>query len=134
MHRLHPRTAVAFRLLSSIAEDSSPQSLLARSTLVPSAFALAWSGPAEPAQVAHLQRRLQPLLDRLLEESADLVIVDGPSLAEGGDLLTYNMDVDDVILVVRPGHTSRADLERTRELLEHARGQPTGAILIGGTR
>ena len=124
----------ARRLRDAIEEDTPPQSLLAPSALIPSASALAWSGPAEPAVIAQLQQRLQPLLDRLVEQSADLVIIDGPSLAGGGDLLTYNMTVDDMILVVRPGHTSRADVERTRELLEHTRRQPSGAILVGGTK
>ncbi|MDP8910340.1 MAG: AAA family ATPase [Chloroflexota bacterium] len=124
----------ARRLREAITNETAPRSLLARSALIPSASVLAWSGPVESALIAQLQRRLQTVLDRLVENSADLVIIDGPSLAEGGDLLTYNMDVDDVILVVRADHTSRSDLERTRELLEHTRGRPTGAILIGASK
>ena len=124
----------ARRLREAITEDTAPGSLLARSALIPSVSVLAWSGPAEAALLAQLQRRLQTVLDRLVETSADLVIIDAPSLDEGGDLLSYSMDVDDVILVVRADHTSRSDLERTRELLEHTPARPTGAILVGGER
>jgi len=119
------------RLRGVLTEDTPLQLLLARSALTPSVMALAWSGPVEPALTAQLQRRLQSLLDSLIGASADLILIDAPSLAEGGDSLTYTVNVDDVILVARLGHTSRADLERARELLDQTRGRPIGVILIG---
>ena len=123
----------ARRLAAAVADDSDPASLLATSPLAPSAKALAAS-PADSADAAllpRLQQRLPPLLDALLERSADLVIIDAPALDEDGDSLSYAIDVDDLLLVVRLGHTSRSSIERTRELLEHTSARPTGVILIG---
>lgn len=120
-------------LRAAIDEDMAVDSALTPSRLAPSVRALACSGPVDAALLSRLQRRLRTLLNDLVEE-ADLVVVDAPSLAYGGDALTYAMDVDDVLLVARMGHTGRSDLERARELLEEGGQRPTGAILIGATK
>ncbi len=122
----------ARRLQEAVAGDLPIDSLLAPVALEPSAYVLAASG-FDTGFLATLQRRLPALLNDLLDDSADLVIVDAPPL-DGGDSLSYAQDVDDVLLVVRLGHTRRSSIERTRDLLQNVRRAPTGAILVGDTK
>ncbi|HWC28163.1 MAG TPA: Wzz/FepE/Etk N-terminal domain-containing protein [Solirubrobacteraceae bacterium] len=124
----------ARRLREAIAGERELGALLAASPLAPSARALAATpagGADDAALLARLPQRLPPLLDALLDESADLVIIDAPALDEAGDALSYAVDVDDLLLVTRLGHTTRSSLARTRDLLEHTSARPSGAIVIG---
>lgn len=122
----------ARRLREAVDGTTPLKELAAPSPLAPFAHVLACSGDVDAAFVASLQRRLQPLLNGLLEESFELVIVDAPSFGQGNDSLNAAMDVDDVLLVARLGHTSRSSMDRTRDLLEDTGWRPTGVILIGG--
>lgn len=70
---------------------------------------------------------------RLLEEArnrAKYVIVDMPPLAETIDALAVADSVDEVVMVVRMGHTRVARLAGLRDLLLH-HGQPAGFAVIG---
>ena len=69
-----------------------------------------------------------------LEEAraiADYVVLDTAPLGEVSDALTIADQVDDVIVVARPGHTNRMNLQTVRDLLDGAGVQPTGLLLIG---
>jgi Mrp family chromosome partitioning ATPase len=68
------------------------------------------------------------------KELADYVILDGPALGEAGDALGLVGEVDEVIVVARPGHTDRVSLARTRDLLGRAGRTPAGFLLVGRSR
>jgi Mrp family chromosome partitioning ATPase len=87
-------------------------------------------GGETTALVDAVARRLPELLDRA-RQLADYVIVDTPPLGQISDGLRAAMVVDDVVLVARPGNTSRVELERTRELLDRMDRTPSGLVVIG---
>jgi Mrp family chromosome partitioning ATPase len=73
-------------------------------------------------------------LPALLKEAralADHVVIDTAPLGEVGDALTLAREVDDVIVVIRPGNTNRGHLRVMRDLLEGVGKMPTGYLLIG---
>jgi len=90
------------------------------------------------AQVRHdvtplleaIQRRIPELVQRA-HEVADYVVIDTAPLGEVSDALRIASVVDDVLLVVRPGHTDRSHLERTREILENTGHRPSGLVVVG---
>jgi MinD-like ATPase involved in chromosome partitioning or flagellar assembly len=77
-----------------------------------------------------IQRRI-PELVRRAHEVADYVVIDTAPLGEVSDALRIASVVDDVLLVVRPGHTDRSHLERTREILENTGHRPSGLVVVG---
>lgn len=87
-------------------------------------------GGEATALVDAVARRLPELLDRA-RELADYVVVDTPPLGQISDGLRAAMVVDDIVLVARPGNTSRVELERTRELLDRMDRTPSGLVVIG---
>jgi Mrp family chromosome partitioning ATPase/capsular polysaccharide biosynthesis protein len=86
-------------------------------------------GDVTPLLEALTQRLPEMLHD--LGRVADYVIIDTAPLGQVSDALRVAPLVDDSILVVRPGHTDRTDLLRTRELLDRMGHPPTGLLLIG---
>ncbi len=68
------------------------------------------------------------------KQLADFVIVDTAPLGAVSDALRVAGAVDDVVLVVRPGHTDRSEVRRARELLERLHHTPTGLVVIGQGR
>jgi Mrp family chromosome partitioning ATPase/capsular polysaccharide biosynthesis protein len=73
-------------------------------------------------------------LPRLIEEVsglAEYVVIDTPPLGEISDALRITPHVDDIVIVVYPGNTNRANYEVMRDLLERSGDQPTGLLLIG---
>jgi len=73
-------------------------------------------------------------LPSLLAEArllADWVIVDTPPIGEVSDAIPIAAECDEVLLVVRPGHTDRARLILARDLLSRIDVIPAGTVLIG---
>lgn len=68
------------------------------------------------------------------KQLADFVIVDTAPLGAVSDALRVAGAVDDVVLVVRPGHTDRSEVTRARELLERLQHTPTGLVIVGQGR
>ena len=62
---------------------------------------------------------------------ANYVIVDTQPLGEVSDALRLARAVDDIVVVMRPGNTSRGHLKVMRELLERIGQTPEGCIIIG---
>jgi Mrp family chromosome partitioning ATPase/capsular polysaccharide biosynthesis protein len=83
----------------------------------------------DPAPLDELVRRL-PDLVAAAKAHDDYVIVDTPPLGEVSDALRIAGQIDDIVVVVRPGHTDRADLARLRELLERTGHRPAGFVVI----
>jgi len=79
-----------------------------------------------------LSRRLPELLKQA-KELADYVILDTAPLGEVSDALRLADEVDDLIIVSRPGHTMRANFEIMRDLLEQTGHEPLGYLLLGVT-
>jgi Mrp family chromosome partitioning ATPase len=77
-----------------------------------------------------LRRRLPALLEEA-SALADFVVIDTSPVGEVSDALTILDQADDILIVARPGHTSRANLENARELLATGGVQPTGLIVLG---
>jgi Mrp family chromosome partitioning ATPase len=73
-------------------------------------------------------------LPSLLEEArllADWVIVDTPPIGEVSDAVPIAGECDEVLVVVRPGHTDRARLILARDVLARIDVIPAGTVLIG---
>jgi Mrp family chromosome partitioning ATPase len=85
---------------------------------------------AATALVEAVMRQL-PELVRRARELADYVIIDTPPLGQISDGLRAAMVVEDIVLVARPGNTSRVELQHTRELLDRMDHTPNGLIVIG---
>ena len=77
-----------------------------------------------------LARRLPGILAEA-ESLADYVILDTPPLGEVSDALRLVGEVDDIIVVVKPGNTDRTSFELVRDLLERAGQTPSGLLVIG---
>jgi Mrp family chromosome partitioning ATPase len=90
------------------------------------------------AQVRHdvtplleaIVRRIPDLVSSALQV-ADYVVIDTAPIGEVSDAVRIASVVDDILLVVRPGHTDRAALEHTEEVLEHTGHRPSGLVVIG---
>ncbi len=80
-----------------------------------------------------LSRRIPELVESA-SELADYVVIDTAPIGIVSDALRVAAAVDDIVLVTRPGNTNRADLQRTRELLEHMGQTPTGMLVLGAAR
>jgi Mrp family chromosome partitioning ATPase/capsular polysaccharide biosynthesis protein len=95
--------------------------------------------PRLKALAAHTGDRsgFETLIERLpslLAEArllADWVIVDTPPIGEVSDAIPIAAECDEVLLVVRPGHTDRARLILARDLLSRIDVIPAGTVLIG---
>lgn len=100
----------------------------------PSIPGLQLLGARPQPNVIPLVEALTRQLPALIQEAhalADYVIIDTPPLGEVSDALRMAGAVDDVILVARPGHTDRAALQQTRELLDRMGQSPTGLVVVG---
>jgi capsular exopolysaccharide synthesis family protein len=74
------------------------------------------------------------MLPAVLEQAAGLaeyVVIDTPPLGEISDALWITPHVDNIILVVYPGNTNRANYEVMRDLLDRSGDRPAGLLVIG---
>ena len=62
---------------------------------------------------------------------ADWVIVDTPPIGEVSDAVPIAGECDEVLVVVRPGHTDRLRLIVARDVLRRIDVTPAGAVLVG---
>lgn len=86
--------------------------------------------PSDVTMLDILNRRLPEILASA-EEQADYVVIDTAPLGEVSDALGVAQVVDAILLVARLGHTTRRNLEITRDLLMRIGKEPTGCLLIG---
>lgn len=82
------------------------------------------------ALVESLRARLPSLLDEA-RSLADFIVVDTAPLGEVSDALTIADQADDIVVVVRPGHTNRVNLETVRDLLDSSGHDPAGLLVLG---
>jgi Mrp family chromosome partitioning ATPase len=82
------------------------------------------------ALVEAVSRRLPELIADA-RELCNYVVIDTAPMGEISDALRLVADVDNIIVVVRPGTTNRANFEMMRDLLERTAYTPAGFLLIG---
>lgn len=99
---------------------------------VPNLRVLSPSSPTarSDALVEAFTDHLPELLARA-SELAQFVVIDTAPLGEISDALRVMPVVDDIIIIVYPGKTNRANFEIMRDLLERAGDRPTGMLVIG---
>jgi Mrp family chromosome partitioning ATPase len=86
--------------------------------------------PGSPWALEALVNRL-PQLVRAARGRAEFVVIDTPALGEVSDALPLLREVDDVIVVTRPGHTERAAYVAMRDLMERLAAPVHGALVMG---
>lgn len=118
-------------LASMLTSDAELLDLLIESAVAPGLSVLA-AAEGDSAFLESLVRRLPSILAEA-KEMADFVILDTAPLGEVSDALRVASQIDDLVLVARPGHTNRHNFEQVRDLLERAAARPTGLLLTGQT-
>jgi Mrp family chromosome partitioning ATPase len=103
---LTPRHSLVATLTGTpLAELLTPAPQLPPLQVVPAA-----STEGDIALLESLRRKLPAILEEA-QALADYVVLDTAPLGEVSDALTIADQVDDIIVVARPGHTNRANLE-----------------------
>jgi len=98
------------------------------------AFTVLPCGPIPPSPLALLGGpEMAPLVAHLQAE-ADVVLLDTPPLGVIKDAVVLAGSVDQVMLVVRIGHTRRDDLKRCRDDLSRTGSPLLGVVSVGGQR
>jgi Mrp family chromosome partitioning ATPase len=82
------------------------------------------------ALVEALSRRLPELIADA-RELCNYVVIDTAPIGEISDALRLVGDVDNIIVVTKPGNTNRANFEMMRDLLERTAYTPAGFLVIG---
>jgi len=82
------------------------------------------------ALVEALSRRLPELIADA-RELCNYVVLDTAPIGEISDALRLVSDVDNIVVVTRPGNTNRANFEMMRDLLERTAYTPAGFLVIG---
>ena len=77
-----------------------------------------------------LMERL-PVLLAEARQQADWVIVDTPPIGEVSDAVSIAGACDEVLVVVRPGHTDRSKLVVARDVFARIDVMPVGTVLVG---
>ena len=112
-----------------LTSDTNLPELLVESPATPGLRVL---GAAE-GDVAFLEALVRRLPDILGEakQMADFVVLDTAPLGEVSDALRVAAQIDDIVLVARPGNTNRHSFEQVRDLLERSGARPTGLLITG---
>lgn len=118
-------------LSSMLTSDAELLDLLVRSPIAPGLTLLA-AVEGDSVFLEALIRRLPAILAEA-KEMADFVVLDTAPLGEVSDALRVAAQIDDIVLVARPGHTNRHNFEQVRDLLERAGARPSGLLLTGQT-
>ena len=119
-------------LLSLLADNVNFADLLVPAPQLPPLRVVPAGTEGDVVLLEALSRRLPELLKQA-KELADYVILDTAPLGEVSDALRLADQVDDLIIVSRPGHTMRANFEIMRDLLEQTSHEPLGYLLLGVT-
>lgn len=114
-----------------LGESTSLASFLKPAPHLPTLSVLALrAGEGDIALVEAMNRRLPQLIEEA-RERASYVVVDTAPLGEVSDALHIASDVDDIVIVVRPGHSNRSNLLTVRDLLSRTGHVPAGFLVIG---
>lgn len=113
-------------------EDVSLESLVSPSPGLPSLSVLAIDprGPQDAALMEKLARRLPEIVAEA-RELAEFIVVDTAPVGEVSDALRFTRQVDEILVVTRPGHTNRSNAKVMRELMDGLDERPRGLVVIG---
>jgi capsular exopolysaccharide synthesis family protein len=121
------------RLQRLLSESSSLEGFLRPAPHLPSLSVLALgAGEGDTALVEAMNRRLPQLIEEA-RQRASYVVVDTAPLGEVSDALHIAGDVDDIVIVTRPGHSNRTHLITVRDLLSRTGHMAAGFLVIGNT-
>jgi succinoglycan biosynthesis transport protein ExoP len=67
------------------------------------------------------------------KEQADFVVIDSPPLTAVIDALPLAQLADEILLVVRAGHSRLTKLAQLAEILNNQGAYPTGVVMVGGS-
>lgn len=87
------------------------------------------AGPTPPQPSELLGSKIMKELLHYCAEHYDHVILDSPPTLTVTDAVLLSVEVDRVILVIRSGHTTRAALRRSRDLLSHVKANVMGVVI-----
>jgi tyrosine-protein kinase len=89
--------------------------------------------PTRRGDISSLESLIGRLPDLLTQARriADCVIVDTSPVGEVSDAIRIAGECDEVVVVVRPGHTNRAKLVVVQDLLARIGATPVGTVLVG---
>jgi capsular exopolysaccharide synthesis family protein len=122
---MNPRRSLVSTLTGTPLSDLlTPAPQLPPLQVVPAA-----SAEGDVALLESLRRRMPAILEEA-QALADYVVLDTAPLGEVSDALTITDKVDDIVVVARPGHTNRMNLETVRDLLGRAGATATGLLII----
>jgi Mrp family chromosome partitioning ATPase len=111
--------------------DTQLRDLLAPAPGLPALSVLTTTvAEGDVALVEALSRRLPELIADA-RELCNYVVIDTAPIGEISDALRLVRDVDNIIVVTRPGNTNRANFEMMRDLLERTAYTPAGFLVIG---
>jgi Mrp family chromosome partitioning ATPase len=74
--------------------------------------------------------RLREIVDQA-RELADHVLVDTAPLGQASDLVPALAEVDEVLVIARPGHTRRADFTLLRDVLDASGTTAVNMVVVG---
>lgn len=131
-HRIFQRTA-SYGLSTALVDAATPVTSFLQPTEVPG-LRLLTSGPIppNPAELLGSQRMAQ--LMQVLNQEADMVIVDSPPVLSVADAAILANAADGVVLVADAGRTRREMARRAKESLERAGANLLGMVLNRMTR
>jgi capsular exopolysaccharide synthesis family protein len=110
-----------------------PQPTLAKMLVTPPGFSQLKVLPARAGDMSGFESLIRRL-PKLIAEArklADWVIVDTAPLGAVSDAVRIAGECDGVLVVVRPGHTDRAKLALSRDLLDRVGAVLLGTVLVG---
>jgi Mrp family chromosome partitioning ATPase/capsular polysaccharide biosynthesis protein len=117
-------------LTSLIGNGTMLADVLVQAPALPSLRVVTAGTRGEPTLVDPLIRRMPEIVAQA-RACADFVILDTPPLGEVSDALRIAHEADEILVVARPGHTMRANLELMFDLLAGNSLEATGFVLIG---
>lgn len=91
------------------------------------------AGPPPPNPGALISSEAMRELIRVLEDQADLVIIDTPAALAVSDSVPLMQSVSGVVLVARMHRSKRDTISRLRKIIDSAHGRLLGAVATGVT-
>jgi capsular exopolysaccharide synthesis family protein len=128
------RLGVRSDLLRMLRNDGSLEDVLMRVEGIRNLRVLSAPPVGDAGALFQAYSRRLPELVEQARAYADIVLIDTPPLGRVADALRLAARADDLLMVVRPGHTDRRELTLAQETLQQLGIVPTGLILVGGSR
>ena len=104
------------------------QQAIIPSTILPELFILpAGTPPPNPAELLASAKMKNVLAE--LRKQYDHIVIDSPPTLSVTDAVVMSTDADAVVLVIRPGHTTKPALRRARDILLQVNARVCGVLV-----